>query len=70
VPRDKLFARYPRSLINLGHAVRELPHVRVYDNSEHDVPHRLIATLEHGQLTELRLPVPAWARAALPGVRS
>lgn len=65
VPREKLFARYPRSLVNLGHAARDLPYVHIYDNSEHDVPHRLVATLEGGRITDLRPPVPAWARPAL-----
>ncbi len=65
VPREKLFARYPRSLANLQHAVRELPFVRLYDNSEHDVPHRLIASIERGAVVELRAPVPAWAVPAL-----
>ncbi|MET0283535.1 MAG: zeta toxin family protein [Polyangiales bacterium] len=65
VPREKLFARYPRSLRNLAHALRELPFVRIYDNSEHEAPHRLLAALEQGSVVELRLPVPAWAEPAL-----
>jgi predicted ABC-type ATPase len=65
VPREKLIARYPRSLANLVAAMRELPHVRIYDNSTSNKPHRLVVSLEHGRVRELALPVPAWLTPAL-----
>jgi predicted ABC-type ATPase len=65
VPRDKLLARYPRSLRNLAHAMRELPSVRVFDNSISGRPHRQVAELASGQLVQLGLPTPAWFRTLL-----
>jgi predicted ABC-type ATPase len=68
VPREKLLARYPRSLANLAHALRELPFVRVFDNSVFGMPHRQIAELAHGRLVQLGLPVPGWFAPLLDGV--
>jgi len=34
VPADKLAARFPRTLANLATAIRELPCVLVFDNSD------------------------------------
>lgn len=65
VPRDKLLARYPRSLRNLAFAMRELPLVRVFDNSVSGRPHRQIAELADGQLVQLGLPTPRWFRGLL-----
>lgn len=66
VPRDKLLARYPRSLENLRHAMVQLPYVRVFDNSVDQQPHRLVAMLERGKLVKLLQPVPAWLQPLLP----
>lgn len=65
VPREKLLARYPRSLVNLHHAMRELSFVRIFDNSLSNKPHRLVAELERGRIIALGLPVPAWIATAL-----
>jgi predicted ABC-type ATPase len=62
VPTDKLEARFPRTLANLRRAVRELPHVVVYDNGDQARPFALVARFEGGALVEARQPVPAWAR--------
>ncbi len=42
VPTEKL-ARYPRTLENLARAIRELPHVLVFDNSALLEPFREVA---------------------------
>jgi predicted ABC-type ATPase len=65
VPHDKLLARYPRSLVNLGAAMRELTFVRIFDNSVSNRPHRLVAELERGRVVELGLPVPSWIAPTL-----
>jgi predicted ABC-type ATPase len=62
VPDDKLLARFHRTLDNLRSAVRRLPHVLVYDNSDLRAPFRQIAAFEHGELRDLREPVPEWLR--------
>jgi predicted ABC-type ATPase len=67
VPNEKLIARFPRTLANLATAIRELPHVRIYDNGELRVPFRLVAVFENGRAVELHRPVPRWLRPLLPG---
>jgi predicted ABC-type ATPase len=62
VPTEKLVARFPRTLLNLARAVRELPHVLVYDNSDRAHPFRLVADLEQGKPIAVNEPVPGWAR--------
>jgi predicted ABC-type ATPase len=66
VPKEKLFARYPRILSNLRTAVRELPHVWIFDNGDLRRPFRFIARCEDGQITKLQRPVPPWLRPLLP----
>lgn len=68
VPTEKLDARFPRSLANLGRAVRELPLVLVYDNGDRDRPFRAVAAVERGVLVEVAEPVPEWLRPLLPGI--
>lgn len=68
VPTEKLEARYPRTLANLGRALRQLPLVLVYDNGDRDRPFRAVATVERGALVEVAEPVPEWLRPLLPGV--
>ena len=70
VPTAKLVARYPRTLANLRRAIRELPHVLVFDNSDLGRPFRKIAVFESGKAAELHDPVPAWLPAARGRVRS
>lgn len=50
VPSKKLRARYPRTLRNLAAAIRDLPHVLVYDNSDMSHPFRQVARFEKGKL--------------------
>lgn len=66
VPSEKLYARYPRILINLQTALRELPHVWVFDNDDLRTPFRFVAACESGNITKLNQPVPAWLRPLPP----
>lgn len=66
VPSDKLKERFPRILANLKSALRELPHVRVYDNNDLRKPYRLIAITEHGEVAGLNPPIPKWLKPLLP----
>jgi predicted ABC-type ATPase len=34
VPTEKLVARFPRTLVNLRAALRELPHVLIFDHDD------------------------------------
>ena len=60
VPTDKLLARYPRTLVNLKSAIREIPYVLVFDNDDLRTPYRRVAVFEHGQLTSRQDPWPRW----------
>jgi predicted ABC-type ATPase len=60
VPTEKIRGRYPRTVENLRAAIRELPHVRIYDNDDLSRPYRLVAVFERGRLQTLHQPVPAW----------
>ncbi len=62
VPTEKLRSRYPRTIANLKAALRELPHVLVYDNNDLAAPFRQVAIFEEGRLRELNEPVPIWLR--------
>ena len=66
VPTEKLIARFPRILVNLKTALRELPHVWVFDNDDLRTPFRLVAVFENGRIVKLRRPVPEWLRPLLP----
>ena len=66
VPTEKLIARYPRILINLRAALRELAHVWVFDNDDLVTPYRLVAVCEADKIISLQQPVPAWLRPLLP----
>ena len=65
VPADKLIARYPRTLANLQTAIRDLPHVWVFDNDDLRVPLRKVAVFEHGRAVFLLQPLPKWLRNIL-----
>lgn len=60
VPADKLRSRYPRTLANLKSAIRELPHVLVYDNDDLRTPFRRVAVFENGQPTFRQNRLPRW----------
>ena len=66
VPSDKLRERFPRILANLKSALRELPHVRIYDNNDLRTPYRLVAIVESGKVVRLRRPIPKWLKPLLP----
>jgi predicted ABC-type ATPase len=65
VPTEKLEARFPRTLANLRRAVRTLPFVLLFDNSDDDHPFRAVARFEHGAMVSAGELVPAWARGLL-----
>jgi len=65
VPREKLVARFPRILANLKAALRELPHVWVFDNDDLRTPFRLVAVFEDGRAVKIGTPVPRWLRPLL-----
>lgn len=65
VPPDKLAARFPRTMANLQAAIRELPHVLVFDNDDLGRPFRLIASFANGRAEFIGQSVPDWARNAL-----
>lgn len=60
VPTEKLETRYPRVLANLKTALREVPHVWVFDNDDLRMPFRLVAVYENGQMTRSHQPIPRW----------
>jgi predicted ABC-type ATPase len=60
VPADKVAARYPRTLENLARAIRELPHVLVFDNSDLGHPFRRVAEFEQRRPVVLNRPLPEW----------
>ncbi len=60
VPREKLLKRFPRTLANLAGAIRELPCVMVFDNSDLRFPFRHVAAFANGRRLQLNEPVPPW----------
>jgi len=66
VPDDRLQSRFSRTLANLRAASARLPHVLIYDNSDLNVPYRLVAIFEQGQLRHHHEPIPEWLRPVLP----
>ena len=49
VPMEKLRARHSRTLANLKRAIRLLPQVRIYDNSDLAKPYEHVATFLNGR---------------------
>ena len=60
VPTDKLTARYPRTLANLALALRLLPHVLIYDNSDLADSFRFVAEYREGVQVRGSDAVLAW----------
>lgn len=60
VPPEKVVARFQRSLENLRRAIRALPHVLVYDNSDLGHPFWKVAEFENGRPVALASPLPSW----------
>jgi len=58
VPTEKLIARFPRILVNLRIALRELPHVWIFDNDDLRTPCRLVTVLKNGRMVKVHKPVP------------
>lgn len=65
VPTEKLIARFPRTLANLRAAIRELPHVWVFDNDDLRTPFHKMAVFERGRPVSLTKPVPKWLQPLL-----
>ncbi len=65
VPREKLIARFPRTLANLKAAIRELPCVLVFDNDDLRTPFRHVAIFADGCAVLLKQPIPVWLQPAL-----
>ncbi len=65
VPTEKLQARFPRTMTNLALAIRDLPHVLIFDNDDLHTPFRHIAAFENGRLSFSAKPLPAWLRRVL-----
>jgi predicted ABC-type ATPase len=65
VPREKLVARFPRTLANLQAALGALPYVLMFDNEDLRTPFRQVALFENGQRVSLNPPVPKWLKPLL-----
>lgn len=65
VPTDKLQTRYPRTLANLRSALREVPHVWVFDNDDLRHPFRLVTVYANGQPVRSQKPIPQWLASVL-----
>jgi predicted ABC-type ATPase len=66
VPSEKLLTRFPRTLANLKAAIRDLPHVWIFDNDDLRTPFRQVAVFENGRLVTLHKPAPKWLTPLLP----
>lgn len=62
VPWEKLRTRFPRTVANLHAAIRVLPHVLVFDNSDLHRPYRLVAKFDHGECLSRAEPLPLWLK--------
>ena len=66
VPQEKIEERFPRTLKNLVEAIRVLPRVLVYDNTDMENPHRFIAEFRDGTLrVSGEGSIPQWAAGIL-----
>lgn len=69
VPDEKIRSRYQRTLSNLRHAIRVLPTVAIFDNSDLRQPYRFLAGYENGGLAESNDPWPAWFANVVAEIR-
>ncbi len=60
VPTEKLQQGFPRTLTNLRAAIRDLPHVLVFDNDDLSKPFRKAAESDHGRMVFRADPPPLW----------
>lgn len=66
VPRDRIAARFERSLKNLRNAVPLVERVELYDNSSSTEPFLPVATFVRGSLERrMKGRLPNWARAVV-----
>lgn len=65
VPTEKLQTRFPRTLTNLRSALRELPHVWVFDNDDLRHPFRLVTVYANGQPVRSQKPILQWLASVL-----
>ncbi len=66
VPTEKLVSRYPRTMSNLGAAIRDLPIVWIFDNDDLRTPFRLAAIFEAAKPVKMNKPIPKWLRTIFP----
>ena len=66
VPADKLVSRFPRTLANLKSAIRQLPHVWIFDNDDLREPFRQVAVFQDGHPEKLSDSIPDWLCPLLP----
>lgn len=59
---EKLAARFDRTMENLHRAIRELPFVQIFDNSDLRHPFRRVAEFENGKAMRIFKPVPTWLK--------
>jgi predicted ABC-type ATPase len=65
VPTEKLVERFPRTLTNLAAAIRELPCVLIFDNSDLRTPFRHVSTFANSERLLLNDPIPPWLKRLL-----
>ncbi|MEI6641148.1 MAG: AAA family ATPase [Novosphingobium sp.] len=70
VPRDRIEARYHRSIANLKLALAVADQAAVFDNSYSDKPLRLLAIMLGGQITQIigEEDAPLWWQELLPQI--
>jgi predicted ABC-type ATPase len=60
VRSEKIQSRFSRTLVNLKRAIKELPLVLIYDNSDLQRPFRKVAEYGNGQPLFVAQPLPEW----------
>ena len=60
VPSEKIQSRFSRTLANLKRAIKELPLVLIYDNSDLQRPFQKVAEYGNGQQLFVAQPLPEW----------
>jgi len=66
IPAQKLYDRYPRSLMNLKHALTTLSNVWVYDHSDLDRGYVLVASRANRESVASYGKIPDWLHPLLP----
>ncbi len=66
VPKNKLLSRFPRTLRNLKTALRQVPHVWIFDNTDLGKPFRRVAVFQNGRPEMFVDSIPPWLRPLLP----